>query len=292
METDIHAIKYTEEEKEEEVKILISHRKTTETTEEEGEEEGKGADGADDNANKIIEDFDFAIDPYFFDDGYSVAGTTGFVRVWEGADIFSTKFLSQERKLYENKNVVELGSGVGLCGLVCAFLGAARVTLTDLPSVVEGILIHNIEQNKITGERPSEESCCWVRVGSSFARGVALNWEKPLSCECLTVSEKEEDSIDVIIAAECIWLADLIECFCETLNLLFEREFLLRKRFPKCFIASRDRSSRDSKIFASEELVESCFKKFGLSFEIINYYPSVIDTDRFTKVYSLTKEEL
>ncbi len=295
MQTDVHRIRCRQQHKDtdrrggegeigcqdvrgEEFVIKISHRKlvgTKEEDEEEKEEENK-------------ED-EFAIDPYFFDDGYSVAATTGFARVWEGASVF-TDFLVQEMPhLTLKKNVVELGSGVGLCGLAVAIANGANVTLTDLPSVVEGILMQNIEQNSTS---LTENGLRVIGTHGGLARAIALNWEKPMACYQLTASEKEEDAIDVIIAAECIWLADLLDCFCETLNILFEREKKLRSRTPNCYICCRDRSSKESKmkIFASEEMVEAAFRRHALAFDVMREFPSTIEKNRCVKIYSLSKK--
>ena len=263
--------------------IKISHRKLVGT-----EEEGEGGEEEEEEEND--KDDEFAIDPYFFDDGYSVAATTGFARVWEGASVF-TDFLVQEMpELTWKKKVVELGSGVGLCGLAVAIANEANVTLTDLPSVVEGILIQNIEQNSTSLAENG-----WYRVigthGGS-ARAVALNWEKPMVCHQLTTSGEERDAIDVIIAAECIWLADLLDCFCVTLNILIEREKKLRNRSPKCFVCCRDRSRKDSKVkvFASEEMVEAAFRRHALEFEVLREFPSTVEQNRCVKIYSISKK--
>ena len=268
--------------------IKISHRKLV-GTEEEGEE-GDEEEEEEEEGEENDKDVDFAIDPYFFDDGYSVAATTGFARVWEGASVF-TDFLVQELpELTWKKKVVELGSGVGLCGLAVAIANEANVTLTDLPSVVEGILIQNIEQNSTSLAENG-----WYRVigthGGS-ARAVALNWEKPMACHQLTTSGEERDAIDVIIAAECIWLADLLDCFCVTLNILIEREKKLRNRSPKCFVCCRDRSRKDSKVkvFASEEMVEAAFHRHALEFELLREFPSIVEQNRCVKIYSISKK--
>jgi len=55
------------------------------------------------------------VDPYFFDAGYTVAATTGFCRVWEGAEVLTKLLESGElRDRVKGKRVVELGAGQGL----------------------------------------------------------------------------------------------------------------------------------------------------------------------------------
>lgn len=92
----------------------------------------------------------------------AVAATTGFCRVWEAAEVLTRLLESDdntmsggdeggdERSLRERvrgRRVVELGSGVGLCGIAAAAAGA-HVMLTDLPSVVEAVLHRNIGENR------------------------------------------------------------------------------------------------------------------------------------------------
>ena len=129
--------------------------------------------------------------------------------------VFSQIFLSKDATPHFEKERRRAGSGVGLCGLAVAIANGANVTLTDLPSVVEGILMQNIEQNSTS---LTENGFGVIGTHGGLARAIALNWEKPMACYQLTASEKEVDAIDVIIAAECIWLADLLDCFCESVE--------------------------------------------------------------------------
>lgn len=92
--------------------------------------------------------------------------------------------------------VLELGAGQGLVGLVLGRLGA-RVTLTDLPSVV-GNLEHNIIRNNLT------ESCS----------ASALEWGK----DDLAPWARQE--FDVIVAADAAWLADHVDPFLEVVRTL------------------------------------------------------------------------
>jgi predicted nicotinamide N-methyase len=54
--------------------------------------------------------------------------------VWPGATTTARWLCERDSSWLRDKHVLELGSGTGLLGLVAARLGAASVTLTDLPS--------------------------------------------------------------------------------------------------------------------------------------------------------------
>lgn len=51
--------------------------------------------------------------------------------VWH-ASVALSRYLLQNPEIVKGKNVIELGSGCGLAGIVCAILGANKVILTDL----------------------------------------------------------------------------------------------------------------------------------------------------------------
>jgi hypothetical protein len=63
-------------------------------------------------------------------------------RVWDGGVFLARQlmWLTRERRLdLFGKTVVELGSGTGIAGLVCAYLNAKLVVMTDLPRVVPNL---------------------------------------------------------------------------------------------------------------------------------------------------------
>jgi hypothetical protein len=74
--------------------------------------------------------------------------------VWEG-DVVLTKFMDQEipRDYWKGKNIVELGAGTGLAGMVASALGAAQVHITDGDNKVLDLAKRNVEANLSPQER-------------------------------------------------------------------------------------------------------------------------------------------
>ncbi|KAG7399143.1 hypothetical protein PHYBOEH_009603 [Phytophthora boehmeriae] len=65
-------------------------------------------------------------------------------KLWDSCLVL-TRYLSARRELLVGKQVIELGSGLGLVGIFCAMLGA-HVTLTDMEEVIP-LLEYNIALN-------------------------------------------------------------------------------------------------------------------------------------------------
>ena len=87
-------------------------------------------------------------DVYLFEPDYTIAGSTGFL-LWPGTWVLIDLLNDQAGPLaprLHGRRAIELGSGTGLAGL-CAAAAGCHVLLTDLPSVVHGILDGNVRRN-------------------------------------------------------------------------------------------------------------------------------------------------
>jgi predicted nicotinamide N-methyase len=119
-------------------------------------------------------------------------GDTGCA-VWDAA-VFLVRFLEGNPKYVTNKRVLELGCGLGLCGISCASIGAHHVTLTDMDYILQSTQ-RNVLANKVEKQAAV---CC-------------LDWLDP------EMAVIEWNQIDIIIASDVIWLEHLIAPFVQTL---------------------------------------------------------------------------
>ncbi|EQC40558.1 hypothetical protein SDRG_02446 [Saprolegnia diclina VS20] len=79
-------------------------------------------------------------------------------KLWDSALILTT-YLARNPQVLAGKRVLEVGSGLGLVGMVCAHLGAAAVTLTDMDEVVP-MLQYNLKLNALEAVA-SASALCW-----------------------------------------------------------------------------------------------------------------------------------
>ena len=234
---------------------------------------------------------EFTMDPYFFDEGYTLAATTGFCRVWEGAETLST-FLTEDagRRRVAGKKCIELGAGVGECGLVAAAIGA-HVVLTDVRAVAENVIRRNVGANG-RGDAAAADGA-WpksVRVGHGSATHATLDWFDPIHETPFGDDHHGVNFYDaeVILAAECVWLRDLVPAFVET-----NRALLCRGAEKTLILSFRDRSSTDDassgKAFAGYREVVRAFEDVGCVCEVLQRTASKEDEGKETIIYSITR---
>ncbi|XRB05977.1 tRNA methyltransferase 10-like a-like protein [Pycnococcus provasolii] len=211
------------------------------------------------------EDNDDAVDPYLFDDEYTVACSTGFV-LWEGAWCLVQAMREARVPPVAGLRVVELGAGAGLAGMYAAARGA-HVLLTDVAPVVEGSLEPNVKRNANTSPAAAAAAAAaaadgqngaWIGalpVGEGTAAAQPLNWSKDVSAQCKPNDPRSR--VDIILAAECVWLVDILDEFLDTLKAL-----LADSPSASAFVSYCDRSSPGSKSFvSSRRLWDGCVSR-------------------------------
>jgi predicted nicotinamide N-methyase len=119
--------------------------------------------------------------------------------IWDGSIILSWFLAKQKESLHlDGAKVIEIGAGRGIAGLVAGLLGA-EVTITDLPDAVpaiqKSILLNNL----------------------SHCVAVPLDWKSP---DCDT-------KFKYIIAADVVWIPDLIEPLVNTIDKLLQKETIM-----------------------------------------------------------------
>lgn len=121
--------------------------------------------------------------------------------------------------------ILELGSGSGLAGLGLATLfEGAEVCLTDIPDALES-LSRNVHLNPMVASRVSVCACDWT-------------------CPPLDLLRQP---FDLVIAADCVWLEELVDPFVHTMTLISQYN-------PTCvfFLSYQSRTLRvDRLLFGS-----------------------------------------
>ena len=258
--------------------------------------------------HRNILDDEYEIDPNFFEVGYTLAASTGYLRVWEGSEILTNFMVCNDemQKLIRNRRVIELGSGSGLLGLAVAALGG-HVLLTDLTFLVEDVLRRNIKQNEnitrndelkqqlnaneISTKNITDAWCAWpgsLCIGHGSATTQALDWTKTID-----VQSPSDDNMlyhcdprhaEIILAAECVWLRDLVLPFVNTVIELMHGQYR-----PKCILSFRDRSddSLEDGAFAGVKEVVQAFEERGCVHKVMHQVPTE-DEGKMCIVYEIT----
>ena len=191
----------------------------------------------------------------------AVARATGHV-AW-ASGIALCRWLISKRDLVKHKRVLDLGSGTGLVGLLCRKLGAASVTLTDLPEVLKH-LKHNADLNELS---VNIESLQW---------GVFDLKKKTLKC-------------DVVVAAGVVVNESQFEPLCKTIQSLLssnvdeaDNDDKINKKYMLLAYQQR-RSLVESKFF---DLL--CSSRYGLRFECLD---RVLEEGKSIQIFKIEKND-
>ncbi|KAJ7688430.1 putative methyltransferase-domain-containing protein [Mycena rosella] len=110
---------------------------------------------------------------------------------WPAGEVLAQYLVKQGPNSLQGKNILELGSGTGLVGLVAAMLGGT-VCLTDQAPLLD-IMRENVAINKVS-------ALCVV---------AELNWGEPIPADI--------PQPDVILAADCVYFEPAFALLVQTL---------------------------------------------------------------------------
>ncbi|KAI8927603.1 putative methyltransferase-domain-containing protein [Entophlyctis helioformis] len=129
--------------------------------------------------------------------------------VWDGSLILA-KYLETGRFGVRGKRVIELGAGRGLVGMAAALLGA-KVTLTDIGDAVAPLQAI-VRLNELDAARRTDDDEAGRVEGV-----VALDWtDRKAGLQSLG------EPYDVVVAADVVWVHDLIVPLVDTLSDLIQ----------------------------------------------------------------------
>lgn len=146
-----------------------------------------------------------------------VLKSTGLA-VWSGGDIMP-QFLVSNSSFVEGKQVLELGSGTGVCSIVASLMGAARVVCSDGDVDALANLRYNMTRNL-----PSIEA--------AHIHCPQLIWGEEL--------EAFRDNFgifDLVLASDCVYMEKCVEPFWETIDFLLEQDENARFIYVNCCIS-------------------------------------------------------
>ena len=165
---------------------------------------------------------------------FECTNSTG-LGMWKGADVLA-EFLIQNRDLIQNKRVLELGAGVGLCGLVAARLGASHVIMTDGDTSVLSNMRYNIQQNMIHPEDEPTESTennndndQKEEKEEDNCHSKAVSRGGNVACHQLIWGRDLEDFVheygqqQVILATDCVYMTTSLQPLWQTVDALLDK---------------------------------------------------------------------
>jgi predicted nicotinamide N-methyase len=144
-------------------------------------------------------------------------------RIWKSSVVLSAILKSEKLRNFinfNNKKVLEIGAGAGICGIVCATLNIDKITITDRDPGCLMLIEKNIAENseKLNKDKIQIKSFDW---GSK---------------EQL---EKFKGTFDILIGSDIFYSAFMIEPLCNALDFLCEAD-------NEMLISLADRGGEDS----------------------------------------------
>ena len=144
--------------------------------------------------------------------GHAEINNSTGLSMWLGSEILC-RYILNNPTLIQNQAVVELGSGLGLCGIICYYLGAKRVLLTDGDTSVLSNLRYNVRKNV-----PRNVSCD-DNEGNAKQQAQQQEEEHEFQLSCpqhiwgknIDTFLNQYGTSSVIIATDCVYITQSLE---------------------------------------------------------------------------------
>jgi len=145
--------------------------------------------------------------------GKADEGNSTGLGLWLGSEVLC-KYMLEHHELIHGKRVLELGAGLGLCGIVAHHLGAAEVFMTDGDKEVLINLRYNMNKNLVgTDTYTNFES------KKPIISCPQLIWGKNLDA-----FEKQHGRFSVLISSDCVYLTQSLERLWKTVRALLQED--------------------------------------------------------------------
>lgn len=242
-----------------------------------------------------LTDEDYTVDPNFFDEGYSMAGKTGF-KVWTGSRLLietlawpqpgsdNSRLTEIQNRLAGGARVLELGAGVGVVGTYLAAIGA-NVLLTDLPTLVENAIDCNLLRNKfitassgisVGGQRPTWLAPNGYNIGKGWADSTPVDWTFPIEEQ---LSDVQSESVDFIVASDVVFLVQMLNSLLVTVDALFKSSSANNPSFILSFQRRDAKDGEESVSFTTVNRVLLAVKERGWSLDCIAWRPVTVSKE-------------
>lgn len=229
------------------------------------------------DTREIIINEDYKIKIYE-NNKFGVAG-----EIWNSAFLLSSLMISKKcKKLMENKTILEIGSGTGICGLFASLASAKKVYLTDREDNLE-ILYKNYEINK----KLISANNCEISIK-------AVDWNYPPSFKNI------EDKIDLIIASDIIYhglnynkIIDLMKFFSQNKNINLNSNRKLDLKDTKnisnteILLAFTNRLGSSLEFFDILDLEKEAWEIRNLNIQSLELGEEIIEKVKYSQMFSL-----
>lgn len=152
------------------------------------------------------------------------SNSTGTV-IWKGAEIMS-EYLQRNPTLVRGKRVLELGAGVGLCGLVAHHLGASHVCLTDGDESVLSNLRLNVRRNLYDSDSDRDNDSSSTSFSSSASSLGCISCPQLIWGFQLEDFQNIHGQFQVIVATDCIYMTHSLFALFATVHAFLKEDGL------------------------------------------------------------------